>query len=80
MYLPEEQHITRIQLKARRNKKPIGSFYMYYMSWRQWIPYQVNGRTKVLSHTHTVYSTPQSRCDGKLKVHAHTTIENFKYL
>ena len=48
MYLPKEQHITRIQVKARAKKRPIQSFYMYYMAWRQWIPYQVNGKTQVL--------------------------------
>ena len=49
MYLPKEQHITRIQVRARAKKRPIQSFYMYYMAWRQWIPYQVNGKTKVFT-------------------------------
>ena len=57
MYFPVQKHVTRIQLKARTGKKPIGSFYLYYMAWRQWIPYQVNGKIKVLHILFDVHMT-----------------------
>ena len=49
LHLPAKHHITRIQIRARENKKPIGSFKMHYLHWKQWIPYQVNGKTKVIA-------------------------------
>ena len=47
MALPTQRHITMIQLTSRRNQKPIREFYMYFESWEQWLPYQVNGKIKV---------------------------------
>ncbi|XP_046850401.1 uncharacterized protein LOC124443899 [Xenia sp. Carnegie-2017] len=49
MALPTQRHITMIQLTSRRNQKPIREFYMYFESWEQWLPYQVNGKIKVFS-------------------------------
>lgn len=59
MDLGEIQHVKGIQIKAqsKNHTNPVLSFYLHYMSWNQWIPYQVLGKMKVLlfQFEHLVY-------------------------
>ena len=50
MDLGEFHDVRRIQVTTRQQdyQQPVRSFYIHYMSWNYWVPYQVHKKLQVL--------------------------------